>query len=126
MLIHIHIQSRQFSLSSALREYVQSKVRVMIGRYETKIIRIDVSLFDINGPRGGEDKCCKIITKATGMTSIVVQETAVDMYDAINLCSRRARRAVKRQLRIPSRTRSKFNDILLLENKDTDLQDSPI
>ncbi|MFT4937010.1 MAG: putative sigma-54 modulation protein [Paraglaciecola sp.] len=122
--MQIHIQSRQFSLSNALREYVNSKVRIMLGRYETQIVRIDVSLFDINGPRGGEDKCCKIIVKANGMTSIVVEETAVDMYDAINLCSRRTRRVVKRQLRIPFRMRRKFNDILLLVNKDSDLQDN--
>jgi ribosomal subunit interface protein len=101
----VNIQSRHFSLSEALSKYVQSKVQIMLSRYESKINSINVSLFDINGPKGGEDKCCKIIIKINGTTSIVVQETAEDLYDAINTCSRRARRAVKRQLSIHVRTR---------------------
>jgi ribosomal subunit interface protein len=118
----VHIQSRQFTLSAALSSYVQDKVQLMLGRYEEKIIRVDVSLFDINGPRGGEDKCCKIVVKVNGSSSIVVQETAEDLYDAINTSSRRARRAVKRQLSVHLRTRRKIKEILLLTSKEADMQ----
>ena len=120
----VHIQSRHFSLSEALNKYVKSKVQVMLSRYEEKITRIDVSLFDINGPKGGEDKCCKIIVKINGSSSIVVQETAEDLYDSINTCTRRARRAIKRQLSIRVRTRSKIRDILLLTSKEADMQNT--
>lgn len=120
----IHIQSRHFSLSVALSKYVKTKLQVMMGRYEAKIISLNVSLFDINGPKGGEDKCCKIIVKINGTSSIVVQETAADLYDAINTCSRRARRAVKRQLSVHLRTRTKINDVLLSNDEDPDLQNT--
>jgi putative sigma-54 modulation protein len=95
-----------------------------MGRYEAKIISLNVSLFDINGPKGGEDKCCKIIVKINGTSSIVVQETAADLYDAINTCSRRARRAVKRQLSVHIRTRTKINDVLLPTDEALDLQNT--
>lgn len=121
----VHIQSRHFSLSDALSEYVKSKLQVTLGRYETKIIRVDVSLFDINGPKGGEDKCCKIIVKVNGYGSVVVQETAEDLYDAINTSSRRARRAVKRQTSIHVRARRKISDMLLLNNDEPEL-DNPL
>jgi putative sigma-54 modulation protein len=120
----VNIQSRHFSLSEALSKYVQSKVQIMLSRYESKINSINVSLFDINGPKGGEDKCCKIIIKINGTTSIVVQETAEDLYDAINTCSRRARRAVKRQLSIHVRTRRKINDIFRLNTEEPDLENT--
>ena len=120
----VHIQSRHFPLSEALRKYVKSKVQIMLGRYEAKIIRVDVSLFDINGPKGGEDKCCKIIVKINGASSIVMQETAEDCYDAINTCTRRARRAIKRQLSVRVRTRNKIRDILLLTSKESDMQNT--
>ena len=120
----VHIQSRHFSLSAALNKYVKTKLRVMLGRYEAKIISLNVSLFDINGPKGGEDKCCKIIVKINGTSSIVLQETAVDLYDAINTCSRRARRAVKRQLSVNIRTRTKINDVLLPTDEAPDLQNT--
>ena len=117
----VQIQSRHFSLSEALNKYVKSKVQIMLSRYETKIISINVSLFDVNGPKGGEDKCCKIIVKVNGKSSIVVQETAEDLYDAINTSTRRVRRAVKRQLSVHIRTRSKITEVLLLTNKESDL-----
>ncbi len=120
----VHIQSRHFSLSAALNKYVKTKLQVMLGRYEAKIISLNVSLFDINGPKGGEDKCCKIIVKINGTSSIVVQETAADLYDAINTCSRRARRAVKRQLSVHIRTRTKINDVLLPTDEALDLQNT--
>ena len=120
----VHIQSKHFSLSAALNKYVKTKLQVMLGRYEAKIISLNVSLFDINGPKGGEDKCCKIIVKINGTSSIVLQETAVDLYDAINTCSRRARRAVKRQLSVNIRTRTKINDVLLPTDEAPDLQNT--
>lgn len=122
----INIQSRHFSLSAALSQYVKTKVQVMLSRYEAKINSINVSLFDVNGPKGGEDKCCKIIIKINGSSSIVVQEIAEDLYDAINTCSRRVRRAVKRQLSVHVRNRREINDILLLTKKDDDVENGTI
>jgi putative sigma-54 modulation protein len=94
----------------------------MLSRYEEKIIRVDVSLFDINGPKGGEDKCCKIIIKINGSSSIVVQETAEDLYDAINTSSRRAKRAINRQLSIRVRTRRKISEMLRAPADEPDMQ----
>jgi ribosomal subunit interface protein len=118
----VNIQSRHFSLSEALSKYVKSKVQIMLSRYESKIISINVSLFDINGPKGGEDKCCKIIIKINGASSIVVQEPAESLYAASNTCSRRARRAVKRQLSIHVRARRKIREVLLLTSKEAELE----
>jgi putative sigma-54 modulation protein len=120
----VNIQSRHFSLSEALSKYVKTKVQIMLCRYEAKIIRVDVSLFDINGPKGGEDKCCKIVVRINGASSIVVQETAEDLYDAINTCTRRGRRVVKRQLSIHVRTRRKIKEILLLTSKEAEMQNT--
>jgi putative sigma-54 modulation protein len=117
----VNIQSRHFLLSAALSKYVKSKIQIMLSRYESKIISINVSLFDINGPKGGEDKCCKIVIKINGASSIVVEEIAEDLYDAINTCSRRARRSVKRQLSIHVRARRKITNILRLTQEDPDL-----
>ena len=122
----VNIQSRHFSLSTALSKYVKSKIQIMQSRYESKIISINVSLFDINGPKGGEDKCCKIVIKINVTSSIVVQQTAEDLYNAINTYSRRARRAVKRQISVHPRARTKISDVLLPIDEDPDLQNTII
>jgi putative sigma-54 modulation protein len=122
----VHIQARHFSLSEGLNKYVKSKMKVMLSRHEENIIRIDVSLFDVNGPKGGEDKCCKIIIKVNGCSTIVVQETAEDLYDAINTCARRAKRATKRQLSNRVKIRRKITDILLLTSKKAEFENTAI
>jgi ribosome-associated translation inhibitor RaiA len=94
----------------------------MISRYETKIISINVDLPDVISPKGGDDKCCKIIVKINSISSIVVQETAEDLYDAINICTRLARRQVKRQLTFNVRTRRKIRGVLLLASKEVEIQ----
>jgi putative sigma-54 modulation protein len=94
----VYIQTRHFDLTPELSDYVESKIRLMLGRYKNKIMTVNVSLSDINDPRGGEDKCCKIIIKPENIPSIVVKETASDIYDAVNRCSHRAKRIVNRNL----------------------------
>ena len=92
----INIQSRGFPLSAALKEYVESRIRLAMERYRDKIAHIQITLFDVNGPKGGEDMRCKISLKPSGLPSIVVQETAPDMYDAINICTHRLKRSTDR------------------------------
>lgn len=96
MLVQIH--ARDFALSEALDNYTDSKIRVALGLFREKIRRVDVFLTDVNGPKGGEDKNCKIIVKLDRHNAdIVAHETAPDMYDAINTCSHRVKRTVARQ-----------------------------
>jgi len=93
----VKIQTRSFTLSKALYDYTDSKVRLALGLYPHKIQRADVFLTHVNGPKGGRDMMCKIKIKANGYPSIVAQETAEDMYDAINICSHRMKRSVGRR-----------------------------
>lgn len=94
----ISIHTRGFSLSDALAKHTDSKLRLALGLYRDKIQRAEVFLCDVNGPKGGEDMSCKIKVKAKGYSSIVTQQTANDMYDAINICSHKVKRTVGRRL----------------------------
>lgn len=98
----IDIQSRHFKLTAALRAHVESKLRLNLGRYDTNISRVEVSLFDVNGPKGGEDMCCKTVIRLKGMPTVVVEYTTIDMYDAVNKCLHKAKRTVKRSVRLSS------------------------
>ncbi len=95
MIVKIH--TRGFPLSNALYDYTDAKVRLILGLYRNKLRRIDVFLTDVNGPKGGEDMRCKIKIKADGYPSIVVHETAEDLYNAINICLHRIKRAIGRR-----------------------------
>lgn len=105
--MQIKIQARGFSLSQALQEYIESKIRLALSRYSDRLSRIDVTLLDINGPKGGEDMRCRILCRPEGGESIVIEETAEDMYDAINACAHRMKRATDRHFtRLQSQRRA--------------------
>ncbi len=95
MLVKIH--ARDFTLSEALRDYTDSRIRLVLGLYRDKIRRTDIFLTNVNGPKGGEDMMCKIKIEPDGHSPIIAQETANDMYNAINICSHRIKRAVGRR-----------------------------
>lgn len=84
-------------MTSALKEFVEARVRLLTTRHGHRITRIDVTLLDINGPKGGVDKRCRVRLKLQGRPSLVIQETNADMYEAINACAYRLKRAVKKQ-----------------------------
>ncbi len=94
--MNIKTQCRGFKLSLALHDHVKSRIYLVLGRYSSKIRQVEVTLLDVNGPKGGVDKKCLITLRLNHFKSIVVQETSEDMYFSINNCAQRARRAVER------------------------------
>ncbi|MCE2030066.1 HPF/RaiA family ribosome-associated protein [Sessilibacter corallicola] len=95
MLIKIHTPT--FPQTNALSNYVDAKIRLALGLYRDKIRVVDVFLTDENGPKGGNDMRCKIVVKADRYPLTITQETADDIYDSINNCSHRIKRAVGRR-----------------------------
>jgi len=129
----INIQARGFRLTSALRQYVLSKLEKILQRYRNQSPKVSVTLQDINGPRGGEDMRCRILLTLDGQRTLVIQETAEDMYDAIAVAASRAKWAVNRQFeRLQDRKRkttrrpdsSGFDHILDVEVLD-EIDDLP-
>ncbi|MFT6310071.1 MAG: ribosomal subunit interface protein [Porticoccus sp.] len=114
----VNIQARHFDLTPELKSYVESKIRLMMSRYKNKIIKISVSLSDVNGPKGGEDRCCKIVINPENIPSIVVQETAASMVEAVNICTHRAKRIVNRNLSLTAWKRKKLTLNEQLDDED--------
>ena len=66
---------------------------------------MDVTLSDLNGPRGGIDKRCLVQVKLDGLMSVVVEDVQSDLYTAINRAAGRAGRTVMRRLALNSNRR---------------------
>ena len=114
--MQIDIQARNFSLTEALREYIQRRVSFALSTRDEHIQRIKVRLSDINGPRGGRDKCCQIQVVLPQLADVVIEDTELDMYVAIDRAMDRTGRTVNRKLarqRDNARTTG-LNDIVLL------------
>ena len=96
--MNIDIQARDFELTEALASHIKRRLDFALSpRYE-QIQQIQVRLSDVNGPRGGEDKCCRLHVVLPRMQDVVVEDTELDMYVAINRAIDRAGRSVTRRL----------------------------
>jgi len=67
-----------------------------MGRFGAKLARVSVRISDVNGPRGGVDKLCRVETRLWGRFPLVVEDVSADMSQAIDRSIRRMGRAVAR------------------------------
>lgn len=96
--MQVEIRSRGFALTDALREHVERRLSFALSRVNEHVRRVQVRLADVNGPRGGVDKLCRIQVSLNRRESVLVEDTAVDVYAAIDRAAARAGRSVMRRL----------------------------
>ena len=119
--MNIAIQSNGPVLTESLRAYVYRRLETSLGWALTR--RLAVWLSDINGPRGGRDKRCKIQISLDNGKTVVIEDTEEDMYAAIDRAAERADRALARQL---SRSREFTHDkVTSLAPADEESDDTP-
>ncbi len=96
--MQIDIQARDFSLTKALRSHAERRLRFALTSCDEHIRRIIMRLSDINGPRGGADKRCHLEVVLEGLPNVVIEDTEVDLYVAIDRATGRAGRSVLRKI----------------------------
>jgi hypothetical protein len=88
--------------AASLRDLVVERIRFGLRRFSTRVPRATVQLSDLNGPRGGIDKHCRIELLVGGGTQrVVVTTVAADWRTALNDA---LSRAVRHTLRTLDRT----------------------
>jgi putative sigma-54 modulation protein len=94
----IDIYSQKFSMTKALSKYAKRRLDFSLASKSEHINKVTMRLSDINGPRGGTDKCCRIQVQLTGLPDVVVEDTELDMYTSIDRACDRVSRTVIRKL----------------------------
>ena len=116
--MQINIQAQNFHLTSALRGHVERRLSYALSTRDEHIQRVTVRLSDVNGPRGGEDKCCRIMVVLPHLHDVVIEDTMSNLYCAIDRAADRAGRTVGRRL---SRQRDKGRSSALLPTIEIDV-----
>lgn len=96
--MQIEIQARHFPLTQAMRGHVERRLGFALSTRHEHIQRILVRLSDVNGPRGGHDKCCQIQVVLPQLADVIVEDTESNLYAAIDRAADRASRTVARKL----------------------------
>ncbi|MGZ9014300.1 MAG: HPF/RaiA family ribosome-associated protein [Burkholderiales bacterium] len=96
--MRIEMHARGFELTDALRAYAERRLHYALRLDNARVRRVALNVEDVNGPRGGIDKRCRIQVMLNGWSPLVVHETQADAYGAIDRASKRIGRTVDRLL----------------------------
>jgi CBS domain-containing protein len=104
-----HIRSLGSVLDQADQLYLRRKLGRKLGKFADSVERTSVRVEDVNGPRGGVDKRCRIKVVLSGLPSVVVDERQPSLQaaldGAIDRIGRAVREAVHRRSTAPTRRR---------------------
>lgn len=67
-----------------------------LGKFAPAVERVSVRIEDVNGPRGGVDRECRVKVVLSGLPSVVVVERDASVAAAIDVALGAAERAVRR------------------------------
>jgi ribosomal subunit interface protein len=92
------ISGRNFKVGEELREHIDRRLQFALGKFDPEIERVDVGLSDVNGPKGGQDKHCRIVAKTRGFGSVVVEDADGDFYAVVSRAADRLGHTIGRTL----------------------------
>lgn len=92
------VRTTGVDIDASVRDHVRKRLAFRLGKFAPRIQRVSVRLIDVNGPKGGVDTACRIKVVLNGLKSVVVEEVAEVLHEAIDRAAHVAERAVRRAL----------------------------
>jgi len=97
--VSVNIRIQESEMQDAIRMHVMQALDASFQRFSGKVRTVRVTLQDVNGPRGGVDKSCRIEAKLFPSRRWVMQEVRdADVFAAITLAIQRVRYSVRKAL----------------------------
>lgn len=93
----IEIRTHGVRRSERLLEHIKRRLNFGLDWAQNDVRRVVVSLSDINGPRGGDDKRCRLHIPLLRTRDVIIEELANDPLIAINRAVDRAARSLERR-----------------------------
>ena len=97
--MRFEIRRRGVKATEELRIHVKERLRLSLGRFARHIGLVRMYLRDVNGPRGGPGKKCRIVVELPPRGRVVVAGADTDISAAITGTAARAGFAVKRHVK---------------------------
>jgi len=94
----LDIRGVNYDLGEDLAEFIERRLRFALGRFPGRIDRVTVRLSDVNGPRGGVDKRCRVTVLLTPRGVVRVEGSGDDPFALAARAAKRAGRTVRRAL----------------------------
>ena len=97
--MELTITDLNVDLNSENKARIRQKASRMFNKICDNVQRINVTLNDINGPKGGKDKLCRVVIHAAGIPDIVISDNQKSISSAVNIALSRARVTLIKKLK---------------------------
>lgn len=94
----IEVRFRGLEPSESLRDHAMRQVHFHLSRFGREFAAVTVRIGDINGPKGGIDKHCRITVRGPRLGSSTLDEFSGDVYSAVDLAVERMAQTAGRAL----------------------------
>lgn len=96
--MQIEIHTQDVLLTEGLRDQVERRFQFAMNRFRDHVLCITVRLSSLNGPRGSEDKHCRVQLQLRDLPEIVIKDTEANLYVAVDRAAGRSGRTLGRNL----------------------------
>jgi putative sigma-54 modulation protein len=102
----VSVEGRSGGVTSELRNFAHQRLSVSLCRHSEKVQSAEVWLEDVNGPRGGIDKRCRVRLRLAPRGQATATADAANEFAAVAHAARRAATVLDRKqkrIRAPRR-----------------------
>ncbi|WP_290635791.1 HPF/RaiA family ribosome-associated protein [Aquisalimonas sp.] len=81
--MHLQINPAQgVTVSEALEAHLRQRLETIERRFGDRLTRIEAYFTDVNGPKGGINKQCKLEARPRGLDPVAAEHLSENAYDA--------------------------------------------
>jgi ribosome-associated translation inhibitor RaiA len=91
--------------ATELRDLTERRVRFALRRLGWRVPRAEVQMSDVNGPRGGIDKRCRVLLHLDRGDPMLVEERGSDLFALIDRAMDRVGRALHKRVSLVTQAR---------------------
>lgn len=119
----LEINNKQAGIDKNITSEAKRLLKFSMSRFEGTVTRVKIHFSDLNGPKGGIDKRCRVSVKLKKAGQVVVLSEGENYIEALSNCLERLVRSIRREIRkrrqSPIRAKRKTNLINVVQNEMT-------
>lgn len=98
-------------MSNDITSQIKEKAQRVFSRVNDNVMAIRLTVKDINGPKGGNDKKCTVVVHCHGMPSVVASNNQPTIVAAVNLALTKAHASLVKRIKRNQANRPRFKKI---------------